>query len=160
MPYLRLRRVSFAGNSWLSQSQWFIAAENPPHLACICPYEGWSDMYNDTTNRGSIPDPGFQAIPMLKACAGNQLIEDVGSMSREYKMWNEYYEQRRAKLNNINVPMYITASWTNFLHSWGTFRGFLESTSCKDKWLRVHNSNEWPGLSEMISVSAAADLHC
>ncbi|KAL2846680.1 hydrolase CocE/NonD family protein [Aspergillus pseudoustus] len=139
------KRVSFAGNSWLSQSQWFIAAEQPPHLTCIAPYEGWNDMYNDTTNRGGIPDPGFQAVPMMKACAGNNLIEDVGRMSRQYPMWNEYYEQRRARLDRITVPIYATASWTNFLHTRGTFRGFIESGS-KDKWLRVHNSNEWPDI--------------
>ncbi|KAF3025117.1 hypothetical protein E8E14_014636 [Neopestalotiopsis sp. 37M] len=140
------QRVSFAGNSWLSQSQWFIAAENPPHLTCICPYEGWNDMFNDTTNRGGIPDPGFQAIPMLKACAGNQLIEDVGGMTRKYTMWNSYYEQRRAQVEKITVPMYVVAGWTNFLHTRGTFRGYLESAACKEKWLRVHNSNEWPDL--------------
>ncbi|CAK7220651.1 hypothetical protein SBRCBS47491_004260 [Sporothrix bragantina] len=139
-------RVTIAGNSWLTQAQWFIAAENPPHLTCICPYEGWNDMYNDTTNRGGIPDPGFQAIPMLKACAGNQLIEDVGAMSREHTMWNEYYEQRKAKLDRITVPMYVTASWTNFLHTRGTMRGWIETTQVKEKWLRVHNSNEWPDL--------------
>lgn len=147
MEFVLTRRssVSFAGNSWLSQSQWFIAAENPPHLTCIAPYEGWNDMYNDTTNRGGIPDPGFQAVPMMKACAGNQLIEDVGTMTRQYTMWNDYYSQRRARLDKITVPMYVTASWTNFLHTRGTFRGFMESTSCEEKWLRVHNSNEWPG---------------
>lgn len=102
-------------------------------------------MYNDTTNRGGIPDPGFQAIPIMKACAGNQLIEDVGAMTRQYTMWNEYYAQRRARLDLITVPMYVTASWTNFLHTRGTFRGFIESSACKEKWLRVHNSNEWPG---------------
>jgi predicted acyl esterase len=106
---------------------------------------------------GGIPDPGFQAKPMMKACAGNQAIEDVGSMAREYTTWNEYYDQRKAKLENISVPMYITASWTNFLHTLGTFREFLDTTSSKSKWLRVHNSNEWPGKKPPSPVSASGD---
>jgi predicted acyl esterase len=134
-----------AGNSWLTQCQWFIGAEKPPHLTCLCPYEGWNDMYNDTTNRGGIPDPGFQAGLLFKACPGLGKTEDVATMAKEHTMWNEYYESRKAKVENINVPMYIVASWTNFLHTRGTFRGYLESYACEKKWLRVHNSHEWPG---------------
>lgn len=104
-------------------------------------------MYNDNTNRGGIPDPGFQAWLLENSCAGNQLSEDVGAMCYQYPMWNEYYEQRAAKLENIKVPMYVTASWTNALHTRGTFRGFMQSTACKEKWLRVHNSHEWPSGS-------------
>ena len=29
------------GNSWLAVSQWFAAAEQPPHLACIAPWDGF-----------------------------------------------------------------------------------------------------------------------
>jgi len=34
-----------AGNSWLAISQWFIAAEQPPHLAAIAPWEGFTDHF-------------------------------------------------------------------------------------------------------------------
>ncbi|KAI9039854.1 uncharacterized protein KD926_009073 [Aspergillus affinis] len=30
-------KVAFSGNSWLAISQWFVAAERPPHLAVIAP---------------------------------------------------------------------------------------------------------------------------
>lgn len=43
------------GNSWLATSQWFIAAERPPHLACILPLEGLSDVYRETLCRGGVP---------------------------------------------------------------------------------------------------------
>jgi uncharacterized protein len=36
-------RVGLSGNSWLGIAQWFIAADQPPHLAAIAPWEGLSD---------------------------------------------------------------------------------------------------------------------
>lgn len=48
-----------AGNSWLAMSQWFIAAERPPHLSCIAPWEGASDFYRETLCRGGVPYKPF-----------------------------------------------------------------------------------------------------
>ena len=133
-----------AGNSYLSQTQWFVAAEKPPHLTCLAPWEGWNDLYNDTAMRGGIPNPEFQE-GILGVCApGLGRTEDVGEMVRTYPFWNEYWEDRRARCDKIDIPMYIVASWTNALHTRGTFRGFIESPS-NEKWLRVHNSHKWPG---------------
>ena len=48
-------KVGMSGNSWLAVSQWFIAAEQPPHLAAIAPWEGFSDHYREAGTRGGIP---------------------------------------------------------------------------------------------------------
>lgn len=138
-------RVSYAGNSWLSQTQWFIGAERPPHLACLAPWEGWNDAYNDDVVRGGIPAPGFQQDILIQSSPNIGRAEDVVAMTAKYPLWNQYWEDRRAKLELIDVPLYITASWTNLLHTRGTFKGYL-NTGSKDKWLRVHNSHEWPDL--------------
>jgi putative CocE/NonD family hydrolase len=55
-------RVAIAGNSWLAISQWFIAAEKPPHLACILPLEGASDMYREQHCRGGVPNVAFSSL--------------------------------------------------------------------------------------------------
>lgn len=47
------------GNSWLAMAQWFIAAEQPPHLACIAPLEGATDFYRETLCRGGVPYKPF-----------------------------------------------------------------------------------------------------
>ena len=47
------------GNSWLAVSQWFIAAQHPPHLKCIAPFEGIGDIYREVTCRGGVPAPAF-----------------------------------------------------------------------------------------------------
>ncbi|KAF7720390.1 hypothetical protein EC973_009508, partial [Apophysomyces ossiformis] len=40
-------KVGLMGNSWLAVAQWFIAAEHPPHLSAIAPWEGAADVYRD-----------------------------------------------------------------------------------------------------------------
>ncbi|KAK3649243.1 hypothetical protein LTR56_007084 [Elasticomyces elasticus] len=40
-------RVGMAGNSYLAISQWFIAAQQPPSLKAIAPWEGLSDLYRE-----------------------------------------------------------------------------------------------------------------
>jgi putative CocE/NonD family hydrolase len=51
--------VSLVGNSWLGIVQWFIAAERPPHLKCIAPFEGCSDVYREMICRGGVPCKSF-----------------------------------------------------------------------------------------------------
>lgn len=114
-------------------------------MACLAPWEGWSDLYNDDVMRGGIPAPQFQQEILNDSSPNRGRAEDVVAMVQKYPLWNQYWEDRRAKLNRINVPLYVTASWTNLLHTRGTFKGWSEVAS-KEKWLRVHNSHEWPDL--------------
>jgi putative CocE/NonD family hydrolase len=51
--------VAFVGNSWLAISQWFIAAQRPPHLKCIAAFEGASDIYRELICRGGVPQRAF-----------------------------------------------------------------------------------------------------
>lgn len=50
-----------AGNSWLGMSQWYIAAETPPHLTCIAPLEGGGDVIREDLCRGGILNLGFMS---------------------------------------------------------------------------------------------------
>ena len=54
-------RVGMAGNSWLAIAQWSAAAQRPPHLACIAPWEGSTDVYRDIFRIGGIKEAGFLA---------------------------------------------------------------------------------------------------
>lgn len=134
-------KVTMSGNSWLAIAQWFIAAENPPHLAAIAPWEGLSDQYREDVLKGGIPNVGFNEMSVA-GMRGKNRVEDVPYMVQKYPLMNPYWEDKSAKLENITVPAYIVASWTNSLHSLGTLEGFRRISS-KEKWLRVHNTNEW-----------------
>jgi putative CocE/NonD family hydrolase len=51
--------VGMAGNSWLGLVQYHIASQNPPHLKCIAPLEGLSDIFREELCRGGTPNPVF-----------------------------------------------------------------------------------------------------
>ncbi len=134
-------KVGLSGNSWLTIAQWFIAAEQPPHLTAIAPWEGWTDFYRCDVVRGGIPDIGFNEH-MLSLFSGQGRVEDVPAMVRRYPLMNAYWEDKIPRLENIRVPAYVVGSWTNLIHGSGTLAGFRQIAS-NDKWLRVHNSHEW-----------------
>lgn len=66
-------KVAMAGNSWLATTQWYIAAEQPPHLACIAPWEGLGDYYRESICRGGIPDHAFWDVLMDWFCGWSDL---------------------------------------------------------------------------------------
>ena len=47
--------LALIGVSWLAMAQWFIAAEQPPHLTCMLPLEGLGDLYRESLCRGGVP---------------------------------------------------------------------------------------------------------
>ncbi|KAI5363911.1 putative xaa-Pro dipeptidyl-peptidase-like domain, cocE/Serine esterase, alpha/Beta hydrolase [Septoria linicola] len=134
-------KVTMAGNSWLGTTQWFIAAEQPPHLACMAPWEGCGDYYRELICRGGIPDRAFWDVLMAWFCGPNKR-EDVVTMVDQYPLWNDYWEDKKPKLRNISVPMYATASYSTGLHTEGSVRGFQLSRST-EKWLRWTTTQEW-----------------
>ena len=131
-------KVSMSGNSWLGIIQWFVAAQNPPHLAAIAPWEGHIDLYRSDVLRGGIPDIGFNDH-VISGMRGNNRIEDMSAMAMKYPLMNGYWEDKSAKLEEITVPAYVVASYYNH----HTIEGFRRISS-GDKWLRVHNTMEWP----------------
>jgi predicted acyl esterase len=135
-------KVGMSGNSWLALVQWYVAAEQPSHLAAIAPWEGTSDLYRDTHLRGGIRSTGFCDY-ILSTLAGRGRLEDPVAMARTHPLMNTYWEDRTAKPEKIVVPAYVVASWTNLLHTRGTLDAFRRLAS-REKWLRVHNTMEWP----------------
>lgn len=134
-------KVGLAGNSWLAASQWFIAAERPRYLAAIAPWEGVSDVYRNMICPGGVPDVGFMDY-LITTNAGQNKIEDLPAMLERYPLFNEYWEDHAAKIERIEVPAYVVASYASPLHVHGTFDGFRRLKG--DKWLRVHHIQEWP----------------
>jgi uncharacterized protein len=135
-------KVGLAGNSWLAMSQWYIAAERPEHLAAIAPWEGAADLYRHVMVAGGIPDPGFfDAI--LDTFCGPGKIDDISAATSHHPLLDEYWEQHRALVEDIEVPAYVVASWSNPVHTPGTIAAWQRLTS-GEKWLRVHNAMEWP----------------
>ena len=85
------------------------------------------------------------------------------AMLRKFPQYNEYWQDKRAKIEQVEVPAYVLASYSTFLHTFGSFRGF-EGMQNSNKWfechvaallyrlanrthrLRVHATQEWHDL--------------
>lgn len=135
-------RIGMMGNSYLAMSQWYIASEQPPHLCCIAPWEGSSDVYRELIVDGGIPTNGFlnNAFSMLP---GKNLCEDIITMGSELPdAQSNYWKSKMAKTENINIPVYACGGYSHF-HIMGTLNAFAKVPEGK-KWLRLHREFEWP----------------
>lgn len=47
-------------------------------------------------------------------------------MLEQYPDMNEYWAVKRARISQINIPVYVLASFSIRLHAPGSFRGFQE----------------------------------
>ncbi|WP_174291494.1 CocE/NonD family hydrolase [Sphingomonas bacterium] len=135
-------KVAMSGTSYLTISQWFTAAEQPPHLAAINPWEGLTDAYRDLVMRGGMPDLGF-AERLQHNYAGNGQREDIVTETERYPLMNELWRDKIVRFENVTVPAYVVASYSNTLHTAGQFRAWRRIAS-REKWLRIHNTLEWP----------------
>ena len=144
-------KVGMSGTSYLAVSQWFTAAEQPPHLAAINPWEGVSDVYRDLVMRGGMPDTGFAQQLQNGSFFGKNSKEDVISEVERYPLVNTLWENKIPDFDKIEVPAYVVASYSNTLHTAGTFRAWRRIAS-EQKWLRIHNSQEWPDYYDAANV--------
>ena len=139
-------KVGTTGNSYLAISQWFVAAEQPPHLAAIAPWEGMSDIYRDLVARGGIPDFGFPHM-LSRSFVGKNRREDLAAEAEAHPLMDAFWKTKVPDFEKITVPAYVVASYSNSIHTPGTFRGWRKIASAK-KWLRIHNNMEWPDYYE------------
>lgn len=144
-------KVGMSGTSYLAVSQWFTAAEQPPHLAAINPWEGVSDVYRDLVMRGGMPDTGFARQLQEGSFFGRNQKEDILAEADAHPLMDELWENKIPEFDQINVPAYVVASYSNTLHTAGTFRAWRRMAS-EEKWLRIHNSQEWPDYYDEANV--------
>ncbi len=136
-------KVAMSGTSYLAVSQWFAAAEQPPHLAAINPEEGVSDVYRDLVLRGGMPDTGFAEMLQNTNFLGLGRKEDILTETDQHPLIDELWEHKIPRFDQVAVPAYVVASYSHTLHTAGTFRAWRRIAST-EKWLRIHNSQEWP----------------
>ncbi len=137
--------VGMAGNSGLAIAQWFVAAECPPSLKCIAPWEGTADFYRESMFPGGIPYAAFAGMIHL-SLRGNGLIQDPVEDMKVHPLFDTYWNDYKAKVENIRIPVYATAGYTHPLHLRGTIQSYLKIRS-RQKWMRMHRDFEWPDFN-------------
>lgn len=138
-------KTALTGTSYLAWSQWYIAAEMPPHLTCINPTEGLSDAYRDLAFIGGIPDENFIGRLSVNhvSAIGAKREDLVKEMHSEPLADADIWKDKIADPSKIKIPAFVIASYSNTLHTMGTFRAW-RTLGSKEKWLRIHDRQEWP----------------
>ncbi len=131
-------KIGMSGNSGVAMCQWRTAAEQPPHLTCIAPWEGTGDLYRESAFNGGIPQVGFIKF-MAESMIGEGYME-VGGMAHPF--YDEYWQDKTPQWTKIKIPCYTTGCWNHF-HLRGSLEGFRKIRSTK-KWIRIHRDFEWP----------------
>jgi uncharacterized protein len=165
-------KVGLNGISYYASNQWRAAALQPPHLAAICVWEGWSDYYRDGSRHGGIActfRKNWQEMQVVTVqhgrgehgprsrvtgelvCGPETLSEEELARNRA-DMWgavlsrpliDDYYRDRTPDFAKITVPLLSAANWGGQgLHTRGNFEGFVRSASSR-KWLEVHGGSHW-----------------
>ena len=165
-------RVGLLGISYYASNQWQVAAMHPPHLAAICPWEGFNDSYRDQARHGGIlsrmahrwyehrirvsqhgfSSPAFRNPESGLLATGDQGLDDdeLASNRRdlvaelaEHRFDDSYHIEHSGRPEEIEVPLLSAANWGGLgLHSRGNFNGFLQAGS-RQKWLEVHGGSHW-----------------
>lgn len=136
-------RIGLNGVSYLAISQWKVAALRPPHLAAICPWEGFSDLYRDFARPGGIREDGFLPLWSRVLRRSGRLRDDLREQQLARPLWDGWWAAHTPALERIEVPALICASFSDHcLHSRGSFTAFQRIVS-PQRWLYTHRGNKW-----------------
>lgn len=164
-------RVGLAGISYFAMNQYMAAANQPRHLAAICPWEGASDWYREAYYHGGIlsrfPSTWFDrqvasiqhglegaiANPHTgeKSTGPEALSSEALASSRvdlpaevkSHPLIDSWHLERQTDWTRVKVPMLSAANWGGQgLHSRGNFEAFVQAAS-QYKWLEVHGLSHW-----------------
>jgi putative CocE/NonD family hydrolase len=160
-------KVGLLGVSYLATKQWQVAALKPPHLAAICPWEGFWDFYRDQGRHGGILSDLFMRAWWPRQILANQHgsgethhrdratgERTTGpALSKEMLQGNTHFfpdemlrhtltdawvRERTPVMENIEVPVLSAANWGGpGLHMRGNVEAF-DAIASKHKWLFAH----------------------
>jgi predicted acyl esterase len=161
-------KVGLCGISYYAFTQWAVAAMRPPHLAAICPWEGFVDYYRDSTHQGGIFANSFTGAWWPRQVLANQygnaatrhrdretgerttggpaLSEAMLQGNRadypgdllRHPLDDEWYRERTPDLSRIEVPILSAGNWGG---PGLHLRGNIEGflhAGSREKWLSMH----------------------
>ncbi|MEW5981458.1 MAG: CocE/NonD family hydrolase [Acidobacteriota bacterium] len=142
-------KVGLAGVSYYAVTQWIVAGLKPPHLTCILPWEGFTDMYREWAYPGGLFGQA-RVMRWWTDVTGKQLLEhtriDNAAAYNENYIYNlmvnhldgPWWDQVKARgqFDRIEVPFFSVGNWTSF-HFRGNVEAF-ERAASRNKLFRVH----------------------
>jgi uncharacterized protein len=164
-------KVGLLGISYYAAGQWMIAAERPPRLAAILPWQGTCEFYRDRTRQGGILGNGFLNRWWNRSVLRNQhgnpdtpLVDiDTGERNtgpaslssaelaanrvdyigelRARPLDGPWYDERSGRLERVELPALVVANWGGLGLH---LRGTLlgwRGIASRDKWLKIHSGS-------------------
>ena len=166
-------KVGLAGVSYYASTQWQVAATHPRHLAAICPFEGYTDIYRDACRHGGVlntflmnwypnqianvqnglgsrarinPNTGV-SIAGPDDLSDEELRENrrdiPGKLLSAELITDSYYAERTPDLAAIEVPVLSCGNWGGH----GVhLRGNIQGwlgAGSKQKWMELHGREHW-----------------
>lgn len=142
-------KVGMIGESYYAWVQWFAAAQQPPHLTTIVPFDGGADMYRDVVFHGGLLNMSFVTWWHFNMRA-QRLMDIPGPHHPNVMKWDmvydvlnhptydDFWKERTPDFEKIKVPVYSIGVWHKAaLHLRGNIVGFEEVKAPK-KLLVVH----------------------
>jgi predicted acyl esterase len=156
-------KVGGIGQSYFARSQWFMATENPPHLACVAPFDGHVDTYRDSAYTGGIPGSyptiwydQVRTVNAHPATGRPRRVEwDYPAHVKRHPSYDAFWKERSAaeKLERIKVPVFSIGVWSKVdLHLNGNIVGFQRAGGPK-KLLVFGSSNLYAAVADYSSVA-------
>jgi predicted acyl esterase len=121
-------KVAVMGISYFAMNAWRVAAEQPPHLAAIVPWEGAVDTYRDASRWSrNLRSREGKSSEAPRSHVPPELIDDPAEHAPD--------------LSHIRVPMLSAGNWGGVaLHLRGNIDGFLGASS-ELRMLQIHSGD-------------------
>lgn len=148
--------VGMIGDSYWSWSQYHTAAQQPPHLKCICPCDGTTDIYRDLCYQGGVYHHGFLSgwihyHTAMMAWPGD-VAGKLAPMNLTYELARRPYDgpwywerSAHSKLDRIAVPIMNIAPQGGQTHFRGQLWGYPQIKAPK-KLIVVPPTGFWSHL--------------
>lgn len=147
-------RVGLLGVSYLAISQYGAAATRPPHLAAICPWEGFSDLYRDLAYPGGVREDGFTVMWSMLTDRTTRMTQKLRPQLVARPERDDWYDAHTPELERIEVPMLVCGSFSDQnLHTRGSFEAFRRVASTR-RWLYTHRDGKWSHFYSSDALAA------
>lgn len=131
-------KVGGIGHSYYATTQWCMASERPPHLACIAPYDGHCDIYRGWAYHGGIPCNflvewwcnnvrPINLHPLNRDAPPRDVPRDLPRDLSLHPTADAYWADRSFAdaLSGCEIPLFSIGVWSKLdLHLTGNIEGF------------------------------------
>jgi predicted acyl esterase len=146
-------RIGWGGCSYFGMTAWSVASLQPPHLACIMPWEAASDVYREAYFHAGIPVAPFTHAWMQMTSVSRTEVEDMEVAQRTHPLFDDYWKSKVADWSKVEVPAFVATGWpAQGIHVRGTIEAYL-GISSPQKWLYLHAGKEWAAFYDPRNVA-------